>query len=298
MGNNTMSKDDFKETVFSSKTDLTTKKMSLVAFAGEKGAYSEDAVVSFYGDVPTLPCRYFSDVFEAVLNCRANAGVVPVENSQAGSVTDTYDLLLHYPLEIYGEITLRIRHCLMALPGETIETITTVMSHPQGLVQSEEFLKKMPNVKIVSESNTAASAKKIRDENLKGYAAIASQRVAGIYGLEVLAEGIETNPNNYTRFFVISRHKAPKGKDNKTSLVFAAKNEPGSLFLVLGSFARRNINLTKLESRPSRDKPWEYVFYADFEGHRDDPACKEVLIELKETTSFLKILGSYPKAQS
>jgi prephenate dehydratase len=293
-----MSKNDFKKTVFPSKTDVGAKEMSLIAFAGERGAYSEDAVFSFFGDVATLPCRYFSDVFEAVQKGKGNAGVVPVENSQAGSVADTYDLLLHYPLEIYGEITLRIRHCLMALPGETIETITTVMSHPQGLAQSEEFLKKMPNIKIVSETNTAASAKRIRDENLKGYAAIASRRVAGIYGLEVLAEGIETNPNNYTRFFVISKYKALKGKNNKTSLVFAAKNEPGSLYLVLGSFANRKINLTKLESRPSRDKPWEYVFYADFEGHRDDAACKEVLAELKEATSFLKILGSYPKAQS
>ncbi len=272
--------------------------MFSVAFQGEKGAYSEDAVIAFYGDVATLPCRYFSDVFEAIQKNKADAGVVPVENSQAGSVADTYDLLLNYPLTIYGEVTLRVRHCLMALPGETIETIRTVLSHPQGLAQSEEFLKKLTNVKIVSETNTAASAKRIREENLKGYAAIASRRAAQIYGLEILAEGIETNPNNYTRFFVISKDAAPKGQDNKTSLVFAVKNEPGSLYAILGSFARRNINLTKLESRPSRDKPWEYVFYADFEGHMDDAVCQEILGELREMTSFLKILGSYPRAQS
>ena len=170
---------------------MQISKTLLVAFAGEKGAYSEDAILAFYGDVATLPCRHFSDVFKAVLQGRADAGVVPVENSQAGSVTDTYDLLLHYPLTIYGEVTLQIRHCLMALHGESIGTITTVMSHPQGLAQSEEFLKKLPNIKIVSETNTAASAKRIRDEKLKGYAAIASQRVASIYGLEILAGGIE-----------------------------------------------------------------------------------------------------------
>ncbi|HAV10397.1 MAG TPA: prephenate dehydratase [Dehalococcoidia bacterium] len=271
--------------------------MFSVAFQGEKGAYSEDAVIAFFGDVAMVPYRYFSDVFDAVQRGKADAGVVPVENSQAGSVTDTYDLLLRYPLTIYGEVTLRVRHCLMALPCEKIETIKTVLSHPQGLAQSEEFLKKLTNIKIISETNTAASAKRIREENLKGYAAIASRRAALLYGLEILAEGIETNSNNYTRFFVISKDTAPKGLDNKTSLVFAVKNEPGSLYSILGSFARRNVNLTKLESRPSRDKPWEYVFYADFEGHIDDPVSREILEELKGKTSFLKILGSYPKAK-
>jgi len=271
--------------------------MVTVAFQGERGAYSEDAVITFFGEIAALPCHYFSDVFEAVHKGNADAGVVPVENSQAGSVTDNYDLLLRYPLTISGEIALRVHHCFMALPGEKIETITTVLSHPQGLAQSEEFLKKLPNIKIISETNTAASAKRIRDEQLKGYAAIASRRAALLYGLEILAEGIETNPNNYTRFFVISKNAAPKRQDNKTSLIFAVKNEPGSLYSILGSFARRNVNLTKLESRPGRDKPWEYVFYADFEGHMDDALSREILGELKEKTSFLKILGSYPRAK-
>ena len=270
--------------------------MPVIAFQGERGAYSEDAVIAFYGDVDLLTCRYFSDVFEAVLQSKADAGVVPVENSQAGSVTDTYDLLLTCPLTISGEIHLRIRHCLMALPGETLQSIATILSHPQALAQSERFLKTL-NVKIIPETNTAGSAKRIKEEKLLGYAAIASRRAAHIYDLEVLAEGIETNPNNYTRFFALSREKAPRSSHSKTSLVFAARNVPGSLYSILGSFATRNINLTKLESRPSKDKPWEYVFYADFEGHEEDAACKEALEQMKHKTDFVKILGSYPRAQ-
>lgn len=272
--------------------------MLQVAFQGERGAYGEDAVIQFFGNVTTLPCRYFSDVFEAVLKDRAKAGVVPVENSQAGSVADTYDLLLHYPLNIYGEITLRVHHCLMALPGESIETVKTILSHPQGIAQSENFIKNLKDVKILSETNTAASAKRIREENLIAHAAIASRRAAQLYGLQILAENIETNPNNYTRFFIISKETAPKASRNKTSLVFAVKNEPGSLYTILGSFARRNINLTKLESRPSRDKPWEYVFYADFDGHIEDDISREIIRELKTITGYLKILGSYPPASN
>jgi prephenate dehydratase len=149
---------------------------------------------------------------------------------------------------------------------------------------------------IVPTYDTAGSAKRIKESGLRGSAAVASKRAAQIYGLEILAEGIETNPNNYTRFFVISREKAEPSPKSKTSLVFSTKNIPGALYSCLGAFATRNINLTKLESRPSRDKPWEYIFYVDFEGHIDDPLCQEALAELKRNTNFVKILGSYPRA--
>jgi prephenate dehydratase len=269
--------------------------MVKVAFQGERGAFSEDAVITFFGDVELFPSRYIGDVFEAVLRDAVDFGVVPVENSQAGSINDTYDLLLSYPLNIVGEIHLRISHCLMALPGESLDGIKMIYSHPQALAQCEEFLRKL-KAEIVPTYDTAGSAKRIKESGLKGCAAVASRRAAQIYGLEILAEKIETNVNNYTRFFVISKKKAEPTLKSKTSLVFGTKNIPGALYACLGAFATRDINLTKLESRPSRDKPWEYIFYVDFEGHIDDQVCQEALAELKEKTNFIKILGSYPRA--
>ena len=270
--------------------------MVKVAFQGERGAFSEDAVITFFRDAAFLPCRYLSDVFEAVLTGKADSGVVPVENSQAGSINDTYDLLLSYPLNILGEINLRISHCLMALPGQSLDEIRTVYSHPQALAQCEEFLRKL-SAEVVPTYDTAGSAKRIEEEGLRRYAAVASRRAAQIYELEILAEKIETNVNNYTRFFVIAKEKAEPTPKSKTSLVFGTSNIPGALYASLGAFATRNINLTKLESRPSKRKPWEYVFYVDFEGHISDEPCQEAVRELEGKTSFSRILGSYPRAE-
>jgi len=269
--------------------------MAKVAFQGERGAFSEDAVITFFGDAELFPSRYIGDVFEAVLKDSVDFGVVPVENSQAGSINDTYDLLLNYPVNIFGEIHLRISHCLMALPGESLDGIKVIYSHPQALAQCEEFLSKL-KAEIIPTYDTAGSAKRIKEAGLKGCAAVASKRAAQIYGLEILAEKIETNVNNYTRFFVISKRKAEPTPKSKTSLVLSTKNIPGALYTCLGAFATRDINLTKLESRPSKDKPWEYVFYVDFEGHIDDKVCQEALMELKDKVNFMKILGSYPRA--
>ncbi len=271
--------------------------MAKAAFQGERGAFSEDAVIAFFGDIETIPCKSFSDVFEAVLKDKVDFGTVPVENSQAGSINETYDLLLNYPLNIFGEINMRINHCLVALPGENLAEIKVVYSHPQAIAQCQEFLNKL-NIDIVPGYNTAGSAKRIREEKTRGQAAIASRRAAQIYGLDILAADIETNPNNYTKFFIISPKKAERAEKNKTSMVFSTKNIPGALYNILGAFATRNINLTKLESRPSKDKPWEYVFYVDFEGHIEDKICQEALAELEDRTSFIKILGSYPCAEN
>ena len=274
--------------------------MVRVAFQGERGAFSEDAVITFFTDAVLFPCRYLSDVFEAVRENEVDFGMVPVENSQAGSINDTYDLLLSYPLNIFGEVNLRISHCLMALPGESLDGINTVYSHPQAIAQCQEFLRKV-DAEVIPIYDTAGSAKRIKEESLKGYAAVASWRAAQIYGLEILAEKIETNVNNYTKFFVISRQQAEPTQPtlkSKTSLVFAAKNIPGALYAGLGAFATRDINLIKLESRPSKDKPWEYIFYADFEGHISDRVCQEAIAELEQKASFIKILGSYPRAEN
>lgn len=268
--------------------------MNRVTFQGERGAFSEDAVIAFFGDVEPLPCRSLPDVFEAVTKGKADFGVVPVENSQAGSINETYDLLLKCELNIYGEIDLRVNHCLMALPGESMTSIKKVYSHPQALAQCEQFLHKM-DVEIVPTYDTAGSARLISKEGLKNCAAVASKRVSQIYGMQILAEDIQTIPNNYTKFFVISKDTAKRADENKTSLVFATENSPGALYRCLGAFATRGINLTKLESRPSKDRPWAYVFYVDFEGHAEDSICSQALTDLQGAIRFLKILGSYPK---
>ena len=268
--------------------------MIKVAFQGERGAFSEDAAIKLFGlDIDFLPCVRLQDVFHAVSENKVSFGVVPIENSQAGSINETYDLLLAYPLDIYAEVILRISHCLMALPGENRANITTVYSHPQALAQCDNFLGSL-SVEIVPVYDTAGSAKMIKDRELRKCAAIASKRTAEIYGLEILAEEIETNINNYTKFFAISREKAKLGKKNKTSLVFAARHVPGALYRILGIFNAKNINLTKLESRPSKTKPWEYVFYVDFEGHLGEEVCQKAVEELQKEAIFVKILGSYP----
>ncbi len=271
--------------------------MVKVAFQGERGAFSEDAVVNFFQDADVYPHHNFRDVFEAVLNDAVAFGVVPVENSQAGSINETYDLLLGYPLKIFGEINLRVSHYLMAVPGTLLSEIKTIYSHPQALAQCDEFLRNL-KADVVPTYNTAGSAKKVKEEGLKGYAAVASKRAAQIYDLAVLAEGIETNPYNYTKFFVISKREAEPARKNKTSLAFATENAPGALYECLGVFAKRGINLTKIESRPSKQKPWEYVFYVDFEGHVTDTSCQEAITELEKKTNFLRIFGSYPCAES
>lgn len=268
-----------------------------IAFQGERGAFSEDAAIKLFGeDIDFLPCIHLRDVFQAVLDDNANFGVVPVENSQAGSINETYDLLLVYSLNIFAEIILKISHCLMALPGQSMADIKTIYSHPQALAQCEEFLSKL-RTDIVPTYDTAGSAKMIKKRQLKQCAAIASRRAADIYDLEVLSPKIETNINNYTKFFTISNQKAEPAHKNKTSLVFAVRNMPGTLYSILGIFASRNINLTKLESRPSKSKPWEYVFYADLEGHIDSETYQEALMELSKKTTLAKILGSYPQAE-
>ena len=266
-----------------------------VAFQGERGAYSEEAVAAFFGEVDVLPCSMLREVFDAVSSGRAERGVVPVENSQAGSINETYDLLLAHSLYISGELDLRIRHCLLALPGQTLEGIRKVSSHPQALAQCEAYLREH-GLEPVPAYDTAGSAKLLADQQARGVAAIASRRAAQIYGLAVLAEGIESNPANFTKFLALADVPAMRARDCKTSIVFTTRNWPGALYRALGAFATRDINLTKLESRPRREVPWEYVFYVDFEGYQHDPPAAAALAELAGLTTFLRVLGSYPKS--
>jgi len=266
-----------------------------VAFQGERGAYSEEAVVRLFGEVEVVPCVQLADAFEAVASKRADRGVVPVENSQAGSINETYDLLLAHDLVIAAELDHRVVHCLLALPGQSLDAITRVYSHPQALAQCDAYLRRL-GVEIVPSYDTAGSAKMIQEQRLRGSAAVAARRAAHLYRLEVLADGIETNPNNYTKFLVIGTEPAPRSAQSKTSIVFAVENRPGTLYQALGALATRQINLVKIESRPDRKRPWDYAFYVDFDGHASDPRIREALEDLQEQTAFLRVLGSYPRS--
>ncbi len=265
----------------------------IVAFQGERGANSEDAVIKLFGEVDVLPCRTLREVFTAVREGRAAAGLVPVENSQAGSIAETWDLLLEFGLSITGEVDLPVNHCLQALPGQRIEDIRVVYSHPQALAQCQESLRRL-GAELVAVYDTAGSAKMIRDRGLRGAAAVASRHAARLYGLEILAEGIQDNPDNITRFYAIARDPAPRGERNRTALVMATQHRPGALYWCLGALAYRQVNLVKLESRPSRHRPFDYIFYLVCDGHVSDPPLAEALDELKTKTTFLRVLGSYP----
>jgi prephenate dehydratase len=271
-------------------------KEIIVAFQGEHGAYSEEAVHQYFGDdVQTLPCRAFEDIFAAVESGRATHGAVPIENSRAGSINKAYDLLLEHDLKVWGEILLRVRHNLMATPGVTLDEITTVRSHPQALAQCERFLNRQ-GWQAETVYDTAGSAKMLASAPEPGVAAIASRLAAEIYGLEILASGIEDMAFNYTRFFVVGPGDPPYTEDAKTSLVFATSHSPGALVACMSEFASRSINLTKIESRPRSGRLWHYVFYLDFEGHWQDPGPREALVALLAGATFVKLLGSYPAA--
>jgi len=270
--------------------------MAIVAFQGENGAYSQEAAYQFFGaEVDTLPCRTFEDIFLAVEEGRADYGILPIENSAAGSINKAYDLLLERDLKIWGEVFLRVRHCLLANPGTKLEDVRWVRSHPQALAQCEKFLARH-GMESIPAYDTAGSAKDLAAAPEPGVAVIANALTARLYGLEVLATEIEDLPFNYTRFFILGHEDPPRAERNKTSVVFATRHVPGALYACLGEFAQRGLNLTKLESRPRRNKPWHYIFYLDFEGHWQDPPCAEALIGLLHKATFLKLLGSYPAA--
>jgi chorismate mutase/prephenate dehydratase len=268
-----------------------------VAYQGEPGAYSEEAAIRFFGkSTKGMPYESFDEVFEAVERGNAPFAMVPVENSLEGSITRAYDLLLDSPLMVCGETELRISHCLIAAEGATLDTIKYIYSHPQALGQSRNYLKKL-NAEIVPASDTAGSVRMIKEAKRLDYAAVASARAAEFYGMKILAKEIEDNSHNFTRFFVLSKEDAPLTGNDKTSIVFSLKHKPGALYDCLRVFAASKINLTKLESRPTRHQPWEYNFYMDFSGHREEKGIGAALKSLEEHAVFVKILGSYPKAK-
>jgi chorismate mutase/prephenate dehydratase len=268
-----------------------------VAFQGEPGAYSEEAAIRFFGkSTKGVPCETLDAAFEAVKNGEVPFAIVPVENSLEGSITRAYDLLLDSPLMICGETELRISHCLIAMENATLDSIKFVYSHPQALGQSRAFLSHL-KAEIIPASDTAGSVKMIKECQRMDSAAVASARAAEIYGMKILAKEIEDNPHNFTRFFVLSKEDSPPTGNDKTSIVFTLKHKPGALYDCLREFAERKINLSKLESRPTRHQVWEYNFYMDFSGHREEKGIMEAIKALEEHAVFVKILGSYPRAR-
>ena len=267
-----------------------------VAFQGETGAYSEEAAFQYFGhSIIPKPCETFDAVFEVVENDEAPFGVVPIENSLEGSISRVYDLLLNSNLRVSGELDLHITHCLIANQGATLATIKKVYSHPQILEQCQVFLRQL-GCEVMSTYDTAGSVKMIKEKAIVDGAAVASARAAEVYDMKIIAREIEDNPNNFTRFFIISKKDSPPTGMDKTSIVFSVKHQPGALVNAMKEFADGKINLTKIESRPNRQKAWEYNFFLDFEGHHQDKVVKETLDKLDEHALFLKILGSYPRA--
>jgi len=269
-----------------------------VAFQGVHGAFSEDAVFSYFqGEVDTLPCNEFEEVFEMVERRECSHAVVPVENSLEGSVTAVSDLLLESDLTVTGEVLVLVRHCLIGQPGSTLDMIRRVYSHPQALGQCRTFLSQHPDWEKIPSYDTAGSVMMIKDRAKVEEAAIASKRAASYYGMKVLREDIQSYMRNFTRFFVLEKTASIPAEGDKTSLAFSTKNIPGALYKCIGVFAERGVNLSKLESRPRRGRTWEYVFYADIDGHVSEERVRGALTDLVTKASFVKVFGSYPRAK-
>jgi prephenate dehydratase len=279
-----------------------------VGYTGEPGAFAEEAVLRFFASPSAVPQSSFRAVFEAVRDGSLNAGVVPVESSLLGTIRENLDLLWAFNLPIAGEVSVPVRLALLALPGERLETIERVYSISAALAQADEFLRSRPWT-VLTTYNTAGAAREVAERGERGSAAVASARVAPIYGLEVVADGIQSGSDNRTRFAVLARAgdeatvraaAAPGAVSGpaRTSLVFAVRNVPGSLVRALGAFSARGLNLSRLESRPwtERGSRWEYLFWVDLDADPADPACAEALEALAEETEVVRILGTYPRA--
>ena len=263
-----------------------------VVYQGVPGAYSEQAAVNFFGDgVDAAGLEQFEDCFLALREGRADYAVLPIENSSTGAIRQIYDLLTQYECYMVGETTVRVEHCLMALPGATLDTITHVYSHEQGLFQCERYLNTHPDWKQVPQADTAGSAQMVADSGDITKAAICSARAAELYGLTILAHAINHNTQNTTRFVVVSPRLELRPGADKISTLFVLPHEAGSLHEVLTVFAVHGLNMVKLESRPLPERSWQYMFFLEFTGAPDDPAVGDALHELAQTTGQFRVLG-------
>ncbi|MDQ6700324.1 MAG: prephenate dehydratase [Acidobacteriota bacterium] len=282
------------------------KRREKIAFQGERGAFSEEAARKLFGpELDFLPCQRFEDVFRSLKDRAVDAAVIPIENTLHGSVHENYDHLLKYELPITGETSVRIVHNLMAPPGVSMKKLRRVFSHPVALNQCLDFFAANPEIEKVPFYDTAGSVKMLMSSDLRDAGAIASAVAAENYGAKILRRSIEDERQNFTRFFLLRHPDAAKklparddGKTQwKTSLVFTTRNVPGALFRCLSAFALRDLNCAKIESRPLRGKPWEYLFYLDFLGRVDTPNARNAIGHLHELADLLRILGCYPRGR-
>jgi len=273
---------------------MTAKSSFSISYQGVAGANSEIACLQFDESASAIGYHSFKDVFEAALKGETDYACLPIENSLAGSINQSYDLLTDSVLHVVGEEVVRVNHCLMVQPGVKLSDVKRVYSHPQALAQCQQFLTKQ-GFEAVTDFDTAGAAKLLSENGGEGRAAIATKRAAEIYGLEILAENIEDADFNYTRFFILGAEEAKRTEaKSKTSLVLATKHKPGDLVACLELFS--GLNMTKLESRPRRDKPWSYLFYIDIDGHIEDDDVQRAMTGLMRKAAYVKFLGSYPAA--
>ena len=275
------------------------------AFQGEKGAFSEDAARRFFGAAAEpVPCKDFDDLFAAVVGGKTDAAVVPIENTLAGAIMKNYDLLLEHDVTIVGEVLLRVVHNVIGMPGVKLGEVRRVYSLPVALAQCERFLRQHPEIEAVASYDTAGSVKMIMENGRRDEAAIAGESAARAWGAEILVAGVESNPQNYTRFVIITRSDQPtppepfaRSAERKTSIVFRIGHTPGGLYQALSAFAEEKVNLTKIESRPIPGQPWEYFFYLDFLGDPADAPVARALDRLRSLAESVRILGCYPRGE-
>lgn len=275
-----------------------TRSTMQVAFQGEMASYSHEACERYFGaEVAVKPCRTLREVFNFVETGRQAFGVVPVENSYEGSINETHDLLAATRSKVCGEIQVRVRHCLIAKTGVKLRDLEWVYSHPQALAQCSNYLRRH-QLEGVPTYDTAGSVRLIKMMRSRKVGAIASKRSAVLYSMKIISEGIEDSDVNYTRFLVLGKKIASATGNDKTAIIFRVRHTPGSLCRALHPFSTRRINLTRIESRPVKNKPWEYNFYVDFAGHTDDEICRRALRELRGRCAFVRVLGSFPAAMA
>src|SRR6266581_261043 len=269
-----------------------------VAFQGERGSFSEEAAYKLLGrKIRVQPCETFSAIFQSAAGGKTKYCLAPIENTLAGSVYENYDLLLASDLHITGEVNLRIVHNLIAFPGTTLKNLRQVYSHPVALAQCSRFFARHPRVEKIPFYDTAGSVKMLAERGLAGAAAIASRTAAAVYHARILKTHLEDHRENFTRFLLLSKTARVEPRSNKVSVVFSTPNVPGALYKSLSVFALREIDLTKMESRPLRGRPWEYFFYLDFIGNVREECCRNALAHLGEIANFLRVLGCYESAK-
>jgi len=277
---------------------MNVPRSSRIAFQGERGAFSEEAAVKLLGeDIELVPRTTFEALYSSIQDGVADYILAPIENSLAGSVYRSYDLLISSGLHIQAEVVIPIAHYLIGVPGATFERITQVSSHPVALAQCERFFASHPNIKRVASDDTAGSVREVMAAGDPTKAGIASQRAAKVYGAAILREHLEDHPENYTRFLLLATSAEIAENADKLSLVLHLAHKPGSLCSALGAFAKRNLNLLKIESRPIPGTPWSYCFYLDLQASLNNPSTRTALEELKQFTDSAKVLGCYPQAK-